>query len=322
MCVPTYDRAARLERALESIRVARERAGGEVQVCVSDNASTDGTPAVIARAAKAMPLTARRNERNLGGAMNFLKAVELAEGDFVWLVGDDDLLHPDALSTVLRLIAANPAVDYFFVNAARAEPPFDPASFPEDLPRFSPRAEEGPLPFFDLVDPAVSFDFLLGIFLSVFRRRSWVENLDAVDPAGVADPRPLTTPDNTFPHLKVFAKAFAGSTAYFHPRPLTACVSGAREWSPMYPFVRSVRLPQALDEYRRRGLPYGRWWRAKNAALKDFLPDLANMLVHRGRSGWEHAPVARLLAENAPFPNAWLSPLYYAARKLGAAGTK
>lgn len=327
VCVPTYNRAGHLANCLESIRIARERAGGEVQICVSDNASTDATPTVVAAAAKKMGIDYRRNETNLGAAKNFLKAVELARGEFVWLVGDDDLLRPDALETALRLLAANPAADYFFVNASRVDAdfvlgfpqPFDTANLPPELPRVSPRLQEGTLPFFDLVDPDISFDFLLGIFLSVFRRAAWVKNVGVLDDAAVSDTRHLSTFDNTCPHLKVFAKAFAGSTAYFHPRPLTACLTGAREWAPLYPFLRSVRLIEALDEYRKNGLPEDRYRRCKNHALAFFLPDLANMYARRASSGWAYADPVRLLLDAAPYPNAWLSPLYYAARKLGAA---
>lgn len=327
VCVPTYNRASHLADCLESVRIAREQAGAEVQVCVSDNASTDRTATVVAEMARKMGIDHRRNEANLGAARNFLKAVELARGEFVWLLGDDDLLRPDALSTVLGLLERNAGVDYFFINASRVDAdfvrgfprPFDTANLPPELPRFSPRLQEGPLPFFDLVDPDISFDFLLGIFLSVFRRRSWADNVGVLDEAAVSDTRHLSTFDNTCPHLKVFAKAFAGSTAYFHPRPLTACLAGTREWAPLYPFLRSVRLIEALDEYRKNGLPADRYRRCKNRALAHFLPDLANMYVHRGSSGWAYADPVRLLLGAAPYPNAWLSPLYYAARKLGAA---
>ncbi|MDX6769775.1 MAG: glycosyltransferase family 2 protein [Elusimicrobiota bacterium] len=327
VCVPTYNRAGHLANCLESIRIARERAEGEVQVCVSDNASTDDTATIVAAMAKKMSVDYRRNETNLGAAKNYLKAVEPARGEFVWLLGDDDLLRPDALDTALRLLAANPSVDYFFVNASRVDAefvlgfpqPFDTTNLPAELPRFSPRLQEGPLPFFDLVDPDVSFDFLLGIFLSVFRREAWVKNAGVLDDAAVSDTRHLSTFDNTCPHLKIFAKAFARSTAYFHPGPLTACLTGAREWAPLYPFLRSVRLIEALDEYRKNGLPEDRYRRCKNRALAHLLPDLANMFVHRDASGWAYADLVRILLSAAPYPNAWLSPLYYAARKLGAA---
>ena len=35
--------------------------------------------------------------------------------------------------------------------------------------------------FFDLIDPKISFDFLLGIFVCVFKRDKWSKNLNVID---------------------------------------------------------------------------------------------------------------------------------------------
>lgn len=324
VCLPTYNRAERLRDALDALEV-QHRAGAAFELCVSDNGSTDETPRVLDEAARRFPLKRRRNATNKGVARNILDAVAMAEGEFCWLLGDDDLLLPGAVGTVLELLAAHPEADHLFVNSARlpleavaGRPrPLDLAALPKGLPLCSPRTKAGPLPFHELIDPDVSFDFLMGMFLSVFRRRLWAENLDALDAAKVDDPRVFAWLENTCPHVPVFAKAFARSTSYFHPEPLTACLTGAREWSPLYPLVKSVRIPECLERYRAHGLDAKRYRRCRNAALDTLLPDLANMALHRGRSGWAYVDAGRLLASAAAYPNAWLSPAYYVARKLG-----
>ena len=35
--------------------------------------------------------------------------------------------------------------------------------------------------FWDLIDYKVSFDFLIGNFLNVFRRKMWLKNLNCLD---------------------------------------------------------------------------------------------------------------------------------------------
>ena len=35
--------------------------------------------------------------------------------------------------------------------------------------------------FFELFDPKKSYEFMLSIFLCVFRRKIWMQNLDAID---------------------------------------------------------------------------------------------------------------------------------------------
>ena len=34
----------------------------------------------------------------MGISINFLKVIKMAKGEFVWMIGSDDMLTPDALS--------------------------------------------------------------------------------------------------------------------------------------------------------------------------------------------------------------------------------
>ena len=69
ICLPTYNRAERLKDALDALAA---QAGDGVEICVSDNGSTDATPEVLAAAAKKFPLKWRRSDRNRGVARNIL----------------------------------------------------------------------------------------------------------------------------------------------------------------------------------------------------------------------------------------------------------
>ena len=325
LCVPTYNRARHLANLLHSAIAAARAADADVEICVSDNHSTDDTPRVVREAQQRFPVKYRRNERNLGIAGNFLAVVDIAEGEFAWLLGDDDLLFPDSAARICRLIVAQPGVDFFYVNSCLASAeyvlsqpqPFDVARLPASMPRFSSWTRTGPLPFLDLVDPDVSFDFLMGMYLAVFRRERWREHVGALDPAAVADPRTFSHFDNTCPHLSIFSRAFAGSQAYFEAEPASVSLSGAREWAPMYPLVRSVRMVEALEHFRRNGLGFGRYWRCRNAALRHFLPDLAYILANGDRAGRPYVRPLALALSNMAYPNFWLSPAYYVLRKLG-----
>ena len=97
ICIPTHDgRAAALAVALDSVldQLAPHAAAVEIVVC--DNASQDATAAVVGeRAARHRgTLAYHRNATNLGFARNIVRAAELAEGVFVWLLGSDDVLAP------------------------------------------------------------------------------------------------------------------------------------------------------------------------------------------------------------------------------------
>lgn len=90
ICIPTYNRAAFIGATLESIaRQARQ----DVEVVVSDNASTDDTAEIVESFRDRIPnLVYSRSETNVGFAANFMRAVALSHGTYAWLLGSDDVL--------------------------------------------------------------------------------------------------------------------------------------------------------------------------------------------------------------------------------------
>lgn len=323
ICVPTFNRAGHLANCLQSIAQSAAISKIGFEVCVSDNCSNDGTESVVHHAQKFFPIKYHRNPSNLGITRNFLNVVEMAQGEFVWLIGDDDLLLPEALGTIQELIAAHQNVDFFYVNSfhlateyvASFPQPFDTLKLPNNMKPFSSRADSGELRFMELVDPRISFDFMAGIFLAVFRRSKWIANAHVLEPVAVADLRTFSHFDNTFPQIKIYAKAFANSKAFFFSKPLSVCLTGAREWAPMYPFVYSVRLVEALKEYRKNGLPYLRYLMCKNYALNKFIPHFVYMVINKERSGFAYVKVLPLLLGNCLYPNFYWSFVTYVVRK-------
>jgi len=307
-----------LHSIISSISVYEE----SIQVCVSDNCSSDDTENIVRRAQEKITIKYQKNSSNLGIPRNFLKVVEMAEGEFVWMIGDDDLLLPCAIKELLNIIDENKGVDFFYINAFHLSTkivfsysqPFDTVNLPTIMESFSTYKHGGAMKFMDLINPKVSFDFLGGMFLSVFRRKNWNLNADVLDQKAITDLRTFSHFDNTFPHVKIFSKAFANSKAFFVPKPLSVCLYGAREWAPMQPLVMSVRLVEALENYRRNGLPYFNYLYCKNYALNNFIPDLGSMLFYRN-TGLEYINPLRLVIYNCLFPNFYLSLFYFFIRK-------
>jgi glycosyltransferase involved in cell wall biosynthesis len=299
-------------------------------VCVSDNCSTDNTEAVVSGAQRNIGIKYHKNHANLGRVKNYLNVVDMADGDFVWLVGDDDLLMPYALEELVELIDHHPDVDFYFINSfhlttqyiATLPQPFDTANLPSEMVPFSSWRTSGEMMFMDLVDPKISFDFLGGMFLAVFRRELWEQNVSALDEAAISDTRDFSHFDNTFPHLKIFSKAFANAKAFFCAYPLSVCLAGDREWAPMSPLVYSVRLVEALDEYLKNGLSYLRYFKCKNYALRFFIPHLVKMYIYRDISGFNYIRPLRLILSNCLYPNFYLSIVYFVARKFGNSWTR
>ena len=324
ICIPTYNRESHLANCLNSIILSSSQSEINFEVCVSDNCSIDDTESVVRHAQSFIDIKYHRNSNNIGIPRNFLQVVSMADGEFIWLIGDDDLLMPDAISALHKLIDLHPGVDFFYVNSFHLDTeflknfpsPFDTKNLPKDMIPFSKWPVAGEMAFFDLVNPKISFDFLGGMFLSVFRKSNWMQNVGALDKAAILDSRLFSHFDNTFPHVKIFSQGFSTSNVYFNVTPLNVCLTGAREWSSMYPFIRSVRLVEALKEYQKNGLPYWRYLCHKNFALKNFIPDFIYILLHKKNSGYVYIKPFKLLFESCWFPNFYLSFFYFIGRRL------
>jgi glycosyltransferase involved in cell wall biosynthesis len=113
ICIATLNRARFIGETLESI-IAQLTEG--VEIVVLDGASKDDTQQVVEQYATACPsLRYIRQDRNNGVDQDFDHAVELAAGEFCWLMTDDDLLKPGAVRSVLD--ALRPEVSLVVVNS-------------------------------------------------------------------------------------------------------------------------------------------------------------------------------------------------------------
>lgn len=105
IAVPTYNRATYLARALTSIFSQAGRYGDAIEIIVSDNCSTDDTPAVLREFQEAgHRFTVIRNPENVGPDGNFKNCFHLARGRYFWLFSDDDVLLEGALDRIFPLL--------------------------------------------------------------------------------------------------------------------------------------------------------------------------------------------------------------------------
>lgn len=105
ICIPTYNRIASLKPLLEQLCTLLEKHSGDgagIEICVSDNGSTDGTWEVLEQLKlSCASVQIRRNKENEGFGRNFWSVAEMATGDFIYFTGDDDLFREEALEMLL-----------------------------------------------------------------------------------------------------------------------------------------------------------------------------------------------------------------------------
>jgi glycosyltransferase involved in cell wall biosynthesis len=82
---------------------------------IIDNESIDETAQVVREFCSSNvsgSVTYQRNPINIGGNANILRCFEVGSGDWLWILGDDDLPSPDAVTQVLATIQMYPAAYY------------------------------------------------------------------------------------------------------------------------------------------------------------------------------------------------------------------
>ncbi|RUS46465.1 glycosyltransferase [Cohnella sp. AR92] len=119
--IPTYNRASDLQKCLETL-LPQIGENGLIEVCVSDNASTDETPRVLAGFVEQHPrLRVRRNAANLGAERNFLELIPFARGKFLKLHGDDDFFLPTTVQPLLHAVLQLRNRSVLFLDILREE---------------------------------------------------------------------------------------------------------------------------------------------------------------------------------------------------------
>ena len=286
ICIPTYNRLDCLENCLESIKIAKNNHDFNFEVCISDNNSKGNAKKIVDKYSKFFKIKYFVNNSNIGVGGNIFQSVEKAEGEYSWIIGNDDMMLPYTFKKLSEIFKLNKEVDFFYINSysinseliLNNKKPIDFFNIEKLLTRpttvnlfgiklieyyfvqpkisvFSKINESKKVDFFKLIDHKVSWDYMIGIFLSIFRTKYWHENKHNVDLSKISDQNYYTNKNNSFPHLIIFANAFKYSKAYIQHDPLSINLKGEREWVNLWPFFETIRIPQMLDLYRKNGMP-------------------------------------------------------------------
>ena len=101
--IPTYNRAHSLSRALES---ALAQDYGNLEIVISDNASTDDTQAICEQFAQQNARVRYvRQPVNRGAVANFNAALQQARGEFFMWLSDDDWLDTDFVGACVQVLS-------------------------------------------------------------------------------------------------------------------------------------------------------------------------------------------------------------------------
>jgi len=120
LLVAVYNATDTLTRCLDSLLA---QTFADLQIICIDDASTDDSPAILARYADSDPrVTVVRLAENGGQAHARNVGLALAEGDFIGMVDADDWLAPDAIGQAMQLVADHPETDAVLFDLVRVWP--------------------------------------------------------------------------------------------------------------------------------------------------------------------------------------------------------
>jgi len=240
ICIPTLNRSALLEVLLKNLENEATAHLDRIEIVVANNASIDTTEATVMRSP--LPITYGKQTSTVGFARNVLFATAgLASGDFVWVVGDDDLILAGGITRVLESIQNAPDVDYHYLNfgwidhqlraqiihETHGQPPpslLNRLQFIDTQWRKLYRLED--LIFLPSDNVSAAFS---GIFCFVTRRHFFVDAVKTLKPSDSLDGSSTVIAD-CFPHAMLSLPRVAGSPIAYIGKPCLMQGTSAWEW--------------------------------------------------------------------------------------------
>lgn len=318
--IPTFNRKELLKRMLEMLPQAIGVHRAAVEVIISDNASQDGTPEWIVplcmtlKEKYGIKIRYHRNPENIGSCPNFLQVSELTQGDYCWILGDDDFILPDGLDRVMDVLNRDCPMDYYLMNyvnvpikerneilsAPDRYQACQSSGYEAFVMEFEDRIFEG---WEDIYSLSCRHPVRLGTNLSMhlFRRQLWQSGLSVIVPkqnslvGKSAHEQYQLTLDWVFPHIKILSGQLIGKKIGYIGNPVFGAGIGSQENAEEnWPLIDVAVLKQVYDWLEKNG--------AKAQALDDFLCDYlplaAERMVHiiadRDEAVWRRAGIPEL----------------------------
>lgn len=112
ICIPTYNRKHTIEKTIHS---ALGQTYSNIEVIVSDNASTDGTEELI-NAIKGRRLHYQRHPTNTGAVYNGISAINASTGKYVLLLSSDDYIEPRLIERAVAVLEKHPPIGVYYAD--------------------------------------------------------------------------------------------------------------------------------------------------------------------------------------------------------------
>ncbi len=108
ICIPTFNRHHEIAILLEKIVLFCKNKSINLEICISDNSDNILTEEIV-KIHDCNPIKIRyqRNEKNIGFTANYLQVLNLAQNDYVLVIGDDDYYNFIEIENILKKLQIN-----------------------------------------------------------------------------------------------------------------------------------------------------------------------------------------------------------------------
>lgn len=232
ICIPTYKRPRLLKQLLSSIAFAlRELESGQVDVHVRRNGPDDEAEKVLRCFEGSMLLFSHENSTNVGPVQAIFNAAKDATGEYLWLIGDDDIIHSDGILRVIHAllvckerklpacvinheIVQNTYRDYIISNFHK-KPKVE-----QSRPLFDPKLGAFILDSYEQLHNYTTIPLAMNFFSNMVIETSlWHQYAVTVEQDTIGE-APFSKQETTFPHTCVWIDALVGRPLYFMSEPV------------------------------------------------------------------------------------------------------
>ena len=117
ICIPTYNRKNYLEKLITQLVQLIISKNLDIEICVSDNCSEDGTWEFLKEIAVKHPaFIIHQQDRNIGADRNHIAVANLAASKWILVMGDDDLIVEANLINLLEELPSLEKYDFVLLN--------------------------------------------------------------------------------------------------------------------------------------------------------------------------------------------------------------
>jgi glycosyltransferase involved in cell wall biosynthesis len=254
LCISTYNRAGWLEVSLRNIFTQIPVSRDDLEVLAVDNASVDNTPEIVKPYLSRSDFRFVRNQKNVGMLGNLAVTAQRAKGEYVWILGDDDLTRPGVIERVLQIIDQHPGIGLIYLNYGYSseQNPANVGDLASFLANYNELEPPGPDEFAPVRRLAAKCEnFFSAIYSHVYRRdhalKSYCQNTDG---------RVFSTMLACIPTTHYVLNYMAEELAYWIGEP-SLVVNSNVSWTDYGTLLELEHLPHAWDLAERMGSDAG-----------------------------------------------------------------